>query len=206
MTDNKTYDLWKGTYGEGIHLLDEQDEYPVAGYREVLKQVYGHVREASGKRVLDAGFGTGILTKKLYQDGYDVSGMDMSEMIVEVGKEEMPKAKLVCCDYSLGMPLQFMRDDFDVIISTYGFHHMDHYEQMGLVKDMLRHLKPDGKIVIGGLAFESMKALKEFRKANKEKWLYENMYIVYGEIIKDFPQAQWKQISKCAGIVTITKE
>ena len=71
---------------------------------------------------------------------------------------------------------------------------------------MYRHLKDGGKIIIGDLAFDTMKSLKEFRNANKEKWLYDQMYMLYDDVIKDFPNATWQQISKCAGIVVITKE
>lgn len=204
--EQKEFDLWSDGYGAAVHLLNDKDEYPVAGYSRLLNEVYKMVRNSDAKKILDAGFGTGILTKKLYHDGYDIFGIDMSEQLVAAGKEEMPNANLVCYDYSMGMPLGFVNEKFDMIISTYAFHHIDHWDKAELLEDMMRHLKEGGKIIIGDLAFPTLKELKTFRKENKEKWLYEDMYMVFDEVKKFYPDAEWIKISKCAGIAVITKE
>lgn len=203
MLDKNNDDLWSDGYGAANHLLDDNDEYPVAGYGKLLNEVYHIVRSSDAKKILDAGFGTGILTRKLYQDGYEIYGVDASEQMVAAAKETMPKATMVLADYSMGMPLAFVGKQFDMIISTYAMHHLDHYEKVRLLLDMLRILKPGGKVIIGDLAFTTKNEMKNFRKLNKENWLYEDMYLVYEEVTKDFPDAQWTKISKCAGIVTL---
>lgn len=144
--EQKEFDLWSDGYGAAVHLLNDKDEYPVAGYSRLLNEVYKMVRNSDAKKILDAGFGTGILTKKLYHDGYDIFGIDMSEQLVAAGKEEMPNANLVCYDYSMGMPLGFVNEKFDMIISTYAFHHIDHWDKAELLEDMMRHL--DRKSVV----------------------------------------------------------
>lgn len=203
--ETKTYDLWADGYGREVHLLDDGDEYPVAGYAKLLADVYETVRTSDAKRVLDMGFGTGILTKKLYADGYEIAGVDASEQLVAAGRQCMPGAKLVAADYSFGMPLDFVNAEFDMIISTYAFHHIDRYEKSALIRDLLRVLKEGGRLIIGDLAFESMEELKAFRGSNREKWLYDQQYIVYSQLAGEFENTEWKQISGCAGIVTITK-
>lgn len=204
MSDNK-YDLWADGYGAAVHLLEDEDEYPVAGYARLLNEVYHMVRSSDAKKILDAGFGTGILTKKLYDDGYEIYGIDASEQMVAAGQECMPEAKLKVADYSMGLPLSLMQTEYDMIISTYALHHLDHYEKVRLLWDMLRQLKDGGKIIIGDVAFESRAEMKQFRKENKEKWLYEDMYMLHEDCEKDFENAEWIKISKCAGIVVITK-
>jgi putative AdoMet-dependent methyltransferase len=199
------YDLWSDGYGESVHLLDDNDEYPVAGYENLLNKVYNIVRSSDAKVLLDAGFGTGILTKKLYEDGYEIYGIDSSEQMVEAGQECMPNAHLKTADYSMGLPLSFTYKTYDMIISTYAFHHLDRYEKVNLMKDMLRQVKDGGKVVIGDLGFETAEEMKQFRKANKGKWLYEDLYMIYDEAIKDFDNIVWEKVSKCAGILTITK-
>lgn len=201
--EEKKYDLWADGYGEAVHLLKDQDEYPVAGYADLLGEVYRLVRESGAKTVLDVGFGTGILTKKLYEDGCTIYGVDASEQLVEAGREDMPNAKLYVGDYSMGLPLRLTNDTYDMIISTYAFHHMDHYEKRELIEDMLRQLNPGGKVIIGDLAFETEEELKAFRKEIKEKGLDDDMYLVYEEAERDFHHIKWEKISKCAGIVTI---
>lgn len=204
--DNKKYDLWSDGYGAAINLLNDKDEYPVAGYAALLNEVYNMVRESSAKKILDVGFGTGIVAKKLYRDGYELYGVDASEQMVEAGKDFMPNAKLVMADYSLGLPLGLIQEKYDVIISVYAFHHLDHYEQEHLIHDMLRQLAPGGQIIVGGLAFESLADMKELRKQTKDNWLYKGMYMLYDELDKVFSNVTWNKISKCAGIITITNE
>lgn len=205
MSDSNNYDLWSDGYGAAIHLLSDNDEYPVAGYGKLLNEVYNMVRNTDAKKILEAGFGTGILARKLYEDGYQVYGIDASEQMVEAGKESMPDATLVAADYSMGLPFKFVREEFDLIISTYAFHHLDRYEKVTLLEDMLRHLKPGGKIIVGDLGFPTKAEMKEFKKQNKENWLYEDCYMLYEEVRKDFDNSDWTRISKCAGIITICK-
>lgn len=203
--DNKKYDLWSDGYGATTNLLNDKDEYPFAGYATLLNEVYNMVRESDAKKILDVGFGTGIIAKKLYADGYELCGVDSSEQMVEAGKEYMPKAKLVMADYTLGLPLRLTQETYDMVISTYAFHHLDHYEQDHMIHDMLRQLNPGGKIIIGGLGFETMDELKALRKQNKDTWMYSGMYLLYDELDKIFSNVTWTKISKCAGIITITK-
>lgn len=199
------YQLWSEDYKKPLQFQQDSDEYPFAGYSTVLEKVYNMVRESDAKKVLDLGFGTGLLMKKLYKDGYDMYGLDMSEQIVEAGKEDMPDAKLYVADYSLGLPLRLLNEEFDMAISVYGMHHLDNYEQTRLIKGLLRQLKPGGKIILGGLAFETLEEMKEFRRLSEENWLYKGRYTLFEEIDKVFHNVTWEKVSKCAGIVTITK-
>ena len=203
---NLKYDLWSDGYVKPVQFQHDSDEYPFAGYSTLLEEVYDMVRQSDSKKILDIGFGTGLLMKKLYKDGYQLYGLDMSEQIVEAGREDMPDAKLYVADYSLGMPLRLLNEEFDMIISVYGMHHLDNYEQTRLIKGMLRQLKPGGMIIIGGLAFETFEEMKEFRRLSAENWLYKGRYTLFEEVDKVFHNVTWKKMSKCAGIVTITKE
>lgn len=204
--EEKKYSLWDDEHEIPIQLQEDNDEYPFAGYRVVLEEMYDMVRKSDAKKILDIGFGTGLVMKKLYQDGYELYGVDMSEQMVEAGKADMPDARLVVGDYSFGLPLSLIREEYDLVISGYGMHHLDNYEQTNLIKDILRQLKPGGKLIIGGLAYETFREMKEFRRQNQEKWLYKGGYTLYDELDKVFENVTWKKISKCAGIVTITKE
>jgi len=57
------------------------------------------VRSKKGT-LLDIGFGTGVLTKKINDDGYDITGMDFSQRMIEIAKEKMPKAELIKHDFT----------------------------------------------------------------------------------------------------------
>lgn len=206
MAENGQYDLWADGYGEQYHLLEDTDEYPYSGYTKLLNEVYQMVHEEGGKEVFDVGFGTGILTRKLYEEDYQIVGVDLSERLVELAAEEMPKAKFIHYDITMGLPIELINKKFDVIFSTYTFHHLDRYEKPRFISDLLRHVKDGGKIIIGDLAFDSIKEVKKFRKENKDAWQSNDMYLIFEEIRKDFPEVECKKISSCAGIAVITKE
>lgn len=61
MLNSKGFDLWADDYDKSVGLCDEADDYPFAGYKEILNAIYGAVCDRGGASVLDIGFGTGIM-------------------------------------------------------------------------------------------------------------------------------------------------
>lgn len=74
MLDAKGFDLWADGYDRSVGLSDEDGSYPFAGYRKLLNAIYNQVLSQPGRTVLDIGFGTGVLTFRLYQQGCEVWG------------------------------------------------------------------------------------------------------------------------------------
>lgn len=203
---NENYDLWSDGYRESVAQFNDMDEYPFAGYARVFGEVYRMVRQSDAKRILDIGFGTGIIAEKLYKDGYQITGVDPSEKMIAAGREVMPDEELLAADYSLGMPIELLDREYDMMISVYAFHRMDPYDQEHLLCDIIRQLAPGGQMIIGGLAFETYEDMKEMQRQNRDAWRYHGMYVLYSELNDIFSHVTWKKISECAGIVTITKE
>ena len=125
MLDNKGFDLWADGYDKSVQLSEEDNEYPFAGYKDVLGTIYNIVHRKERAKILDIGFGTGVLTKKLYDDGYEIYGIDFSEKMIEIAKEKMPLAKLFQYDFFKGLPKELENIQFDYIISTYAMHHLE---------------------------------------------------------------------------------
>ena len=125
MLDNKGFDLWADGYDRSVDISDEDNTYPFAGYKKVLAGIYEAIRKGQGKRVLDIGFGTGVLACKLYENGYDITGIDFSERMIQIAQEKMPYARLIQHDFSKGLPAELAGSKFDAIICTYAIHHLD---------------------------------------------------------------------------------
>jgi putative AdoMet-dependent methyltransferase len=167
MLSSKGFDLWANSYDESVNLSEESNVYPFAGYKDVLNTIYRMVRTSKSAAVLDIGFGTGVLTNKLYKDGYSVYGFDFSEKMLEIAKTKMPKATLIKHDFTYGMPDLLKGKLFDYIICTYAIHHLQDEQKLTFILELLDYLSPDGKILIGDVAFET--------KAEYEKCKSENI-------------------------------
>ena len=69
MLNHEGFDLWADTYDRSTACSDENGSYPFAGYGAVLRNILRRVLAHGAGDVLDIGFGTGVLTASLYQQG-----------------------------------------------------------------------------------------------------------------------------------------
>ena len=73
MMNNSGFDLWADGYDKSVGVSDEENVYPFAGYKKVMNRIFGEVMEHGDAKVLDIGFGTATLAKRLYDNGGTVS-------------------------------------------------------------------------------------------------------------------------------------
>ena len=202
MLDSKGFDLWADGYDHSVGLSDEENTYPFAGYKNVLATIYDAIRAGQGKRVLDIGFGTGVLSCKLYENGYEITGIDFSEEMIRIAREKMPTARLIQHDFTNGLPAELHNQKFDAIVCTYAIHHLDDMEKIVFLKELQTHLNPDGRIYVGDVAFASRGELEDCRARYGDEWDDEEFYVVADEIVG----AQFEKVSHCAGVLAITGE
>ena len=206
MLDSKGFDLWADDYDKSVNLCEESNEYPFAGYKDVLGTIYKIIKSGPGMKILDVGFGTGILAKKLYDEGYSVYGMDFSEKMIEIAAAKMPEAVLCRHDFTKGFPEDFKNQQFDFIICTYAIHHLSISEQKNFIRELVEHLSLQGKILIGDVAFETIEELNRCRKESGDDWDDEEIYPVAEVLRADFPKIQFKKVSFCAGVLLLQKQ
>lgn len=205
MLGNKGFDLWADDYDKSVGLSDDENSYPFAGYKEVLNSIYNEVLASDSKRVLDIGFGTGTLTKRLYDRGLEIYGQDFSGEMIRIAQEKMPKAKFFAGDFTKDL-VDFLKDNkYDAVIATYSLHHLTDEEKISFIKSLLTLLNPGGKILIGDVAFESRKDLETCKEKSKDYWDEEEFYFVYDDLKKYFEGLTFEKYSFCAGVLTIRK-
>ncbi|MDR7855937.1 class I SAM-dependent methyltransferase [Tissierella sp.] len=207
MLDKKGFDLWADGYDKSVELSEENDEYPFAGYKDVLNTIYNIARKREGAKILDIGFGTGVLTKKLYDDGYEIYGIDFSQKMIEIAKEKMPIANLIKYDFSKGLPEEMKDNSFDYIISTYAMHHLKDEEKIKFIEKLENYLNKDGKIIIGDIAFETRELLEKCKINYNKYWDDEEVYFVFEELRKSLlnKNISFTEISHCSGVIQISK-
>jgi SAM-dependent methyltransferase len=101
--------------------------------------------DVDGRRVLDAGCGSGPLTAALRDRGAVVTGFDLSEAMVDLARRRLgADADLHVAD--LGGPLPFGDDDFDVVVGSLCLHYLEDWA--GPLAELRRVLRPGGRLVL----------------------------------------------------------
>ena len=109
--------------------------------------------------VLDVACGTGDMVVELSRCGCNVTGVDISEEMLAIAKKKVVGGKWMVADAEL---LPFGNDTFDAVTCAFGVRNFVHLE-LGLT-EMLRVLKPGGKMVILELATPDNPLVKPFYK------------------------------------------
>lgn len=122
--NHRGFDEWAKEYDQSVKLSEGKEAYPFAGYQDVINLVYHMAGHHPSSTILDVGFGTGTLTKRLYDDGHSIYGIDFSKEMIAIAKEKMPNAYLFQRNMEEGLPFEFEKEKFHAIISTYALHHV----------------------------------------------------------------------------------
>lgn len=207
MLSKQGFDLWANDYDKTVQVSEENNQYPFAGYREILNTIFNEVLQKKNARVLDIGFGTGVLTSKLYDHGHAIEGLDFSPKMISMAQSKMPKASLIEWDIANGLPPKILGNTYDFIVSTYTLHHLTDEEKITFITSLFDLLKKDGKILIGDIAFQTREKLEKCRQENIKCWDQDEFYFVFEEIklsFKDY-NCEFHPISHCGGVIVISK-
>ena len=205
MLNSKGFDLWADGYDKTVGISDEESTYPFSGYKKVLGLIFKAIMETTNAVVLDIGFGTGTLTMKLYEQGCSIYGQDFSARMITLASEKMPNAHLYQGDFSKGLVEPLQNRHYDYIVATYSLHHLTDAQKSVFLTELRDHLKENGKIMIGDVAFETRKDLERCRLAAGDAWDDEEIYFVAEELRKDLPGLSFMQVSDCAGILMLDR-
>ncbi|GCD09301.1 MerR family transcriptional regulator [Clostridium tagluense] len=160
--DKWDFDGWAKNYDKDVKG-DSGRLKIYKNYEVILDMVFKKATYNIDKEVeiLEIGVGTGNLANRFLSIGLHITGLDQSREMLNVAKEKFPKLKLRLGEF---LKLPFENNTFDIIVSTYAFHHLNEEEKTVAIKEMLRILKNDGKIIIGDLMFENEKQKHKIMK------------------------------------------
>ncbi len=148
------------------------------------------VRGLKGE-VLDVACGTGDMVLELKKHGCTVTGIDLSEEMLSIAKTKASATYI----FGDAEHLPFPNETFNAVTCAFGVRNFVHLEQ-GL-KEMLRVLKPGGRMVILELATPDCALIKPFYNLYTKHfitWLGQRLannrdaYTYLTESIKHFPK------------------
>ncbi len=208
MLNNRGFNLWADNYDQTVQVSEENNVYPFAGYKEILNTIFNEVMKKKHSKILDIGFGTGVLTSKLYENGHQVDGLDFSSQMIALAQAKMPNANLLEWDISNGLPPEISDNKYDAIISTYTLHHLTDEAKLSFISTLVSRLEEDGKLFIGDIAFETREDLEKCRQDHMSDWDSDEFYLVNSEInrsITHIGECSFYPFSHCGGVFVISK-
>lgn len=205
MLNSEGFDSFIDEYDGLTSTSDKNNTYPFAGYSKVLDKIYNTIVQTPNSTVLDLGFGTGKLTRRLYDYGCTIYGQDFSKKMVELAKKSMPNGHFYQADFANGLQEALTHQKYDYIVATYALHHLSDEQKTELISKLLNNLKENGKILIGDISFENRNLLNQCKEIAGNEWDDEETYCVADELKKVFPNLQFTAESFCGGVFVIAK-
>jgi ubiquinone/menaquinone biosynthesis C-methylase UbiE len=153
--------------------MTEVSELVEKGYDKIARDYYTH-RDLNkfnseldkfitllpkNAHVLDVGCGAGIPTAKyLVQRSLNVTGIDISDVMLNMAKENVPSGNFIKMDMN---ELKFNENTFDGIISVYALFHVPKKNHSSIFKQFYKILKPGGILLLNTGISES-EGINEF--------------------------------------------
>ena len=111
--------------------------------RKRTEFVLEHCPRGSG---LDVGCGTGALARRLAAAGYEMTGIDPSDGMLDVLRRQAPEIRAV---HGSGTALPFADDSFDVVLTVAVMHHIaDPNDVKRTLSEMVRVVRSGGRVLV----------------------------------------------------------
>jgi ubiquinone/menaquinone biosynthesis C-methylase UbiE len=131
-----------------------------------------------GRIAADIGCGTGFITEGLIQRGVRVIAIDRSQAMLSEMNRKFSDIDLIDCRSGEARSLPVQNDTVDYAFANMYLHHVENPLQA--IKEMVRILKPGGKIVITDLDEHNYEFLRQghndlwmgFKREDIRCWLY----------------------------------
>jgi len=104
-----------------------------------------------GETVLDVGCGTGTLAVLIKQrhPGVEVTGLDPDPKALARAQRKADRARAkVCFAQGFGDEIKHPATSFDLVVSSFMFHHLEPDQKSGTLREIRRVLKPGGRLLL----------------------------------------------------------
>ncbi|MCR4276461.1 MAG: class I SAM-dependent methyltransferase [Candidatus Parcubacteria bacterium] len=171
------------------HKDHSHDEWWVEGTDSFIKEL------SPGARVLDVGCGSGVKSKYLIDHGLKVTGIDISEKLLDIARREASEGEFKVLSM---MELDTMSEMFDGVFAQASLLHIPKKDAGDVVKKMTGRLVPGGFLYI---------AVKESREGKPDEGIEkENDYgYEYKRFFSYFTMNELESYLTDAGLEVILK-
>lgn len=202
------FDNWSVNYEKDI--IRFQNQYPFAGYFEIIEEIVISIRKNKFKSILDIGVGSGyMLNKILESEPLEYFGLDFSNKMLEIAKSKLAAENFDQFDITKGIPSIINARKFDCILSAFTLHHFETDEKLNIIDKYFEKLNDHGKFFLADISFESKNELNKTKLFEGKSWDLEEEkgYIIIEDFINDLEKKNYKvkhkKVSFCNSIFEI---
>jgi putative AdoMet-dependent methyltransferase len=197
------YDRWS----EDRRVSDAPEGFPFQGYNRVLDRIV----EASGacpdESILEIGIGTGILARRFLERACRVIGLDDCAERLAEAKRKHPGLILHRSD--IRSPWPRFSTPIHHVVAAYSLHELTLGGKLLVVRRALDLLPPNGRVLIGDVAFPSCSARLAASMRYRERWDKNEHYWAADETAEYFSDvgiaSDFEPLTPCSALMTFTR-
>lgn len=148
-------------------VAKEWDKMRESFFSETVREKALYLADVKkGKTAADIGAGTGFITEGLIKKGLKVIAVDQSEKMLKEMRKKFIGFKDIYYSVGDAKKLPILEEKIDYIFANMYLHHAD--SPLEAIKEMVRILKPKGKLIITDLNKHNFEFL---RTEHNDQWL-----------------------------------
>lgn len=170
-------------FGASASVIDPSDS---KGYKNRYiielrnRAILNKLDQPKEARILDFGCGSGNLSELLSEEGFNVSGLDISSELIKLARERQHKNKWDVYQYD-GDIFPFENNSFDAIITYVVLNHILNDSQFEeTLSELYRVLKPGGQIIAIEQASRNITISKDGSKKQRKLSYFINSFSLVG--------------------------
>lgn len=161
-------------------VADEWDEMRESFFSEVVREkAYSVAGVQTGKLAADIGAGTGFITEGLIKKGLQVIAVDQAESMLAAMRRKFASVEGIVYHVGEAENLPIPDETVDFVFANMYLHHVE--VPLKAIKEMVRIIKPGGKLVITDLDEHTFEFLRDeqhdrwmgFKREEIKKWFKE---------------------------------
>lgn len=201
------FDHWAKDYHPEAN--SSENDFPFAGYDQVLDEMVRLAEVKPGMRVLGLGIGTGNLAARFLAADCEVWGCDFSVEMLARARVKWPQLHLLQADLLGEWPAQ-LQQPFDRVVAAYVLHHFDLATKVELLRQVAaQSLATGGRTLVADVSFQAEAVRTAASRRWADRWDSDEHYMAADETICACEQAglsvEYRQVSSCAGIFIFTR-
>ena len=120
----------------------------IVSHRDALEKLIAITSASKVDNVLDIACGSGIVSCEFAKHVNHVTGIDITQEMINEAKKLQDKFQLKNIDWEIGevTSLPYQHDHFSIVVSRFGFHHF--LNPQLVLMEMIRVCKPNGIVMV----------------------------------------------------------